>query len=49
MEYKAPACIKIKAGVNHVVHALEDSEWFCVHATEETDANKIDQVLIKRN
>jgi hypothetical protein len=32
-----------------VIHALEDSEWFCVHSTEETDVNKVDQVLIKRN
>tara|TARA_R110000868_G_C10423677_1_gene723604 strand:+ start:44 stop:397 length:354 start_codon:yes stop_codon:yes gene_type:complete len=48
-EYEAPACIEIKAGVHHVVHALEDSEWFCVHATEEIDVNKVDQILIKRN
>jgi quercetin dioxygenase-like cupin family protein len=48
-EYEAPACIEIKAGVHHVIHALENSEWFCVHATEEIEVNKVDQVLIKRN
>jgi quercetin dioxygenase-like cupin family protein len=48
-EYAAPACIEIKSGVLHVVQALEDSEWYCVHATDETDADKIDQVLIERN
>ena len=47
-EYAAPACIEIKSGVLHVIHALEDSEWFCIHATEETDVEKIDQVLIER-
>jgi hypothetical protein len=27
--------------------ALEDSVWYCIHATEETDVNNIDEVLIK--
>jgi len=27
--------------------ALEDSTWFCIHQTEETDVSKVDQVLIK--
>jgi quercetin dioxygenase-like cupin family protein len=48
-EYRAPACIEIKSHVNHTIEALEDSEWFCIHATSETDAEKIDQVLIERN
>lgn len=48
-EYAAPACIEIKSGVHHTIEALEDSEWYCIHATEETDAEKIDQVLIERN
>jgi quercetin dioxygenase-like cupin family protein len=48
-EYVAPACIEIKLGVNHVIQALEDSEWYCVHATDETGADKVDQVLIERN
>jgi quercetin dioxygenase-like cupin family protein len=45
-EYKAPACINILAGQHHIITAHEDSVWFCIHATEETDANKIDEVLI---
>ena len=48
-EYAAPACIEIKSGVLHVIQALENSEWYCVHATDETDAEKVDQVLIERN
>lgn len=45
-EYEAPTCINIAAGVEHTIEALEDSVWYCIHATEETDPAKIDQVLI---
>lgn len=45
-EYTAPACITIAAGLNHAITALEDVTWFCIHATEETDPTKVDQVLI---
>jgi quercetin dioxygenase-like cupin family protein len=48
-EYIAPTAITIKAGVNHAIYAVEDSSWFCVHATEETDEDKIDEVLIEKN
>ena len=47
-EYKAPACIEIKAGVHHKVISLEDAIWFCIHATEDTDADMVDEVLIAR-
>ena len=47
-EYVAPACIDIKANVNHLIQALEDTVWYCIHATNETDINKIDEVLISR-
>lgn len=45
--YQAPACIEIKADVHHMITAIEDSVWFCIHATDETDAEKIDEVLIR--
>ena len=45
-EYIAPACITIRAGVNHAITALEDVTWFCIHATDETDETKVDQVII---
>lgn len=45
--FTAPACIEIKAGVYHGVTALTDCTWFCIHATEEKDPNKVDNVLIK--
>lgn len=47
VEYKAPACINIKASVHHMIKALTDSVWFCIHATDEKDITKIDEVLIE--
>ncbi len=48
-EYTAPACLEIKSGVYHTIHALENCEWFCIHATNETDATKVDEVLIRKD
>lgn len=45
-EYQSPACIDIKAGVEHQIEAVEDVDWFCIHATQETDPAKIDEVAI---
>lgn len=45
--YAGPTCITIPAGAVHRIDALTDSVWFCVHATDETDPEKVDQVLIK--
>jgi quercetin dioxygenase-like cupin family protein len=47
-EIKAPACLDLEAEKHHSIVALEDSVWFCIHATEETDINKIDEVLIAK-
>lgn len=44
--YTAPACINVIAGKNHGITAIEDSVWYCIHATEETDESKLDKVLI---
>lgn len=46
--YAAPACIEIKRGIEHRIHALEATVWYCIHPTDETDTTKIDQVLIER-
>lgn len=48
-QYIAPACINIAADAEHKITALEDVVWYCIHATEETDVDQIDQVLIKEN
>ena len=47
-EYTAPACIEIKKNVHHAIIALEDTVWYCIHATDETDADKVDEVFIKK-
>jgi quercetin dioxygenase-like cupin family protein len=41
-----PACITIEAGKHHGIRALTDVVWFCIHATDCTDAAHVDQVLI---
>lgn len=46
-EFEAPACIMIKANTKHKIHAIRPTVWYCIHATEETDESKIDEVLIK--
>jgi len=46
MFYEAPIAITILANKSHAVRALTDSVWFCIHATDETDPDRIDQVLI---
>lgn len=48
--YFAPAVIEIKAGVHHSVLAVNGpARWFCVHATSETDVDKVDSVLIEKS
>ena len=44
--YEAGMCIHIAAGVEHKITAIEDVLWFCIHATDETDVAKVDEVLI---
>ena len=46
--YDAPACIEIKKQINHTITAVEDAVWFCIHATDETDVDRIDEVLIQK-
>lgn len=46
-DYTGPDCIVIRAGQQHKITAHTDSVWFCVHATDETDPEKVDSVLIK--
>lgn len=46
-EHVAPTAIEIKKELAHTIQAVEDSVWFCVHATQETDIDKIDQTLIQ--
>ena len=42
----APACINICANTHHGVKSLTDVVWYCIHATDCTDVDQIDEVLI---
>ena len=43
---EAPACIEIKSGITHGVKAITECVWFCIHATDEKDPSKVDEILI---
>ena len=42
----APACLTIEANKHHGVKSLTDVVWYCIHATECTNEDEIDEVLI---
>jgi mannose-6-phosphate isomerase-like protein (cupin superfamily) len=42
----APACLTITANKHHGVKSLTDVVWYCIHATDCTDVNEVDEVLI---
>lgn len=44
-----PRAITIRAGTEHTVRAITDAVWFCVHPTDETDIEKIDETLIEKD
>lgn len=47
--YYAPAVIKMPAGVEHSIEAVNGrAVWFCIHKTDETDVTKVDDVLIQK-
>jgi quercetin dioxygenase-like cupin family protein len=45
-ELTGPAGLTIVAGKHHGVKALTDSVWLCIHATDCTDPEAVDEVLI---
>ena len=44
-DHEAPALLTVKAGTLHVITAITDVVWHCIHATTETDPEKVDGVL----
>ena len=42
----APACLTIEADKHHGVKSLTDVVWYCIHATDCTDTDEIDEVLV---
>ena len=49
IDYEAPTVVTIKAGKVHKIEAHEDSLWFCIHATDETDPLKMDKILVEES
>lgn len=47
-EYTGPACIEIKANSSHKIDAITDVIWYCLHVTNETDLEKVDEILITK-
>lgn len=46
-DYGPGDCIEVAAGKVHGVRALTDATWLCLHASDETDPDKIDETLIQ--
>jgi quercetin dioxygenase-like cupin family protein len=42
----APVCLTIEANKHHGVKSLTDVVWYCIHATECTDVDDVDEILI---
>ena len=42
----APACLTITAGQHHGVKSITDVVWYCIHASDCTDEDAIDDLLI---
>lgn len=45
--HDGPSILTVKAGKMHRITAISDITWYCVHATDETDPEKVDAVLIE--
>lgn len=43
-----PAAFTVRKGQSHKVTAITDAVWFCIHPTDETDADKVDDVILQR-
>lgn len=39
--YRAPSAIHVKAGMHHILIALEDSIAYCIHDTNKADADNL--------
>ena len=43
---RGPCVLTIEAGHRHSVQAVTRIVWLCIHATDETDAERIDSTLV---
>ena len=46
-EHTAPCVLTVQAGKVHSIYAVEEAIWFCIHATEETDIDTLEKILIE--
>lgn len=44
--HAAPIVIEIKAGKPHKIEAITECHWYCIHATNITDPDLIDETLV---
>ena len=44
--YAAPNVIEIKADKTHKIEAVTECHWYCIHATDITDPDLIDETLV---
>ena len=45
---EAPAVLVIRKHLEHSLHALNDVVWLCIHPTEETSVEKVDDVILQK-
>ena len=48
-EIRAPSVFVSKPGVRKILEITEDMEWATVHATDETDLEKITEIVVKKS
>jgi len=45
-EITGPACVTIRAGRYHGIKAMTDVTWYCIHATDCTAPDQVDEVIV---
>lgn len=43
---EAPAILTVEQGIPHKVESVTDAVWLCVHASTETDLERIDHAIV---
>lgn len=46
---KSGEILQVESGVEHAFEARSDCTWLCIHATSETDPERIDHTLVKES
>ena len=46
--HTAPAVLNIPENVMHEIYAKTPAVWYCIHRTDETDINKVEDSLTKK-